>query len=84
VRVFDGFDGALLGSFLAYDAKSKRGVRVAVGDVTGDGRAEIVTAPGRGPAEVRAFDGTSFEQVEGFPAFEDGFRKGAFVGGARP
>jgi hypothetical protein len=84
VRVFDGVDLAFIGSFLAYDAKSKRGVRVAVGDVNGDGRAEIVTAPGRGPAEVRAFDGVSFEQVEGFPAFEPGFKKAAFVGAARP
>jgi len=73
-----------LGSFLAYGAKSKRGVRVAVGDVNGDGRAEILTAPGRGPAELRAFDGVSFAQLEALPAFEPGFKKAAFVGSARP
>src|SRR5262245_4603768 len=40
------------------------GVRVAVGDVNGDGRPEIVTAPGKGAwTELRIFDGTSFEQL---------------------
>jgi Domain of unknown function (DUF4394)/FG-GAP-like repeat/FG-GAP repeat len=84
VRVFDGFDGALLGGFLAYDARSNGGVRVAVGDVNGDGRGEILTSPGRGPAELRAFSGLTFQQVDAFPVFEPGFKKGVFVAGARP
>jgi len=40
--------GELLGSFLAYDAKFRGGVNVAAGDLNGDGRAEIVTAPASG------------------------------------
>lgn len=37
-----------IGSFFPYDTNFKGGVRVAVGDVSGDGKAEIVTAPGPG------------------------------------
>src|SRR5438045_4558493 len=40
----------------------QNGVRVAVGDVNGDGKAEIITAPGSGGfTELRVFDGTSFK-----------------------
>src|SRR5947209_5441294 len=46
VQVYDTADGALKYSFLAYDASYRGGVRVAVGDVTGDGVDDIVTAPG--------------------------------------
>ena len=40
------------------------GVRVAVADVNGDGKAEIVTAPGRGAwTELRVFGGTRYEEL---------------------
>jgi serralysin len=40
----------------AYDPAFTGGVQVAVGDLDGDGRAEIVTGPGDGGgADVRAF-----------------------------
>src|SRR5215468_9970133 len=39
----------------------QQGLRVAVGDVNGDGRPEIVTAPAQGGwTEIRVFDGTSY------------------------
>ena len=39
----------------------QQGVRVAVGDVNGDGRPEIVTAPAQGGwTDIRVFDGTSY------------------------
>jgi hypothetical protein len=42
----------------------QHGVRVAVGDVNGDGRNEIVTAPAQGGVtELRVFDGTTFKQL---------------------
>jgi hypothetical protein len=52
VQVFNGNDAALLTKFFGYDANFVGGVRVAAGDVNGDGKAEVRTAPG--PGLVRA------------------------------
>jgi hypothetical protein len=60
----------------------QQGVRVAVGDVNGDGRPEIVTAPAQGGwTDIRVFDGTSYRQLASFPPFSNGSSEGggAFV-----
>jgi FG-GAP-like repeat/FG-GAP repeat len=59
----------------------QNGVRVAVGDVNGDGRPEIVTAPGGGAfTELRVFDGQSYEQLRSVLPFKDSaWWAGAFV-----
>jgi hypothetical protein len=48
VKVFDGKTLAEVKSFLAYERAFKGGVGVAAGDLTGDGRADIVTGAGVG------------------------------------
>jgi hypothetical protein len=80
VMAFSGADRHVLRSFFAYSAFFTGGVRVAAGDVNGDGRAEIVTAagPGGGP-HVRVWDGASGAEVIGFFAFESTFADGVFV-----
>jgi hypothetical protein len=57
VKVFDGATGAVLASFYAYDPSFRGGVNVAAADLTGDGKADIITGagPGGGP-HVKAFD----------------------------
>jgi hypothetical protein len=86
VAVFSGVDGSELGRFLAFDAKQRGGVRVAVGDVDADARYEILAAPGKGGkggAQVRAFDGRTFAEKESFLAFDADHRRGVFLAGVR-
>lgn len=60
VRVFDGTNLThQIASFLAFNKNYQIGLYVAVGDITGDGRADIVAGGGDGGHRlVRVFDGT--------------------------
>ena len=76
-----GNTGGVLANFFAADPALRGGVRVAVGDVNGDGQGEILTGSGPGgPPALRAFgpDGTPFGRVD---AFDPGFLGGVFVAG---
>jgi len=84
VHVFDAVSGLEKFSFLAYDAAFRGGVRVAAGDVNGDGTADIITAPGIGAERlVKIFDGKTGEQfaapLDGFLPYTTGFGRGVFV-----
>jgi len=66
--------------FLAYDPRFSGGVRVATGDVNGDGVPDIITAPGPGGGpEVRVFDGVSGALVMDFMAYSPSFTGGVNV-----
>jgi hypothetical protein len=80
VKVFSGRTSAELASFFAYDASFSGGVRVASGDVNGDGRADIITAagPGAGP-HVKVFSGQSLAELRSFFAYGPTFTGGVFV-----
>lgn len=66
-------------SFFAYNQKFRGGVRLAMGDVNGDGTEEIVTGagPGGGP-HVRVFD-LNGSLINQFYSFETDDRQGIFV-----
>ncbi|TAK04907.1 hypothetical protein EPO33_02820 [Patescibacteria group bacterium] len=71
VRVFSGDGRVRDRGFFAYDPRFRGGISVAVGELTGDGRAEIVTGagPGGGP-HVRVFSGTGTPRGQGFFALD--------------
>lgn len=92
VKVFDGKTLLEVRAFLAYTASFSGGVMVAAGDVTGDGRADIVTGAGVGGGpHVQAFSGAALFPtgdvhaavepfaVKSFYAYEHGFRGGISV-----
>lgn len=78
VRIFD-YNTRVIGGFMAYDERFRGGVRVATGDLDGDGRDEIVTGagPGGGPhVRIFAADGTV---KGGFMSFDPARRGGVDV-----
>ena len=79
VRVVDPATGTDR-SFFPYDPAFRGGVRVAMGDVTGDGVRDIITAagPGGGP-HVQVFDGVTLAVVASFMAYSPFFTGGVFV-----
>lgn len=85
VRIFDGRSGSILaspmGELSPYVAGFVGGVRVAAGDINGDGRADVITGagPGGGP-HVRVWDvgRGDAREIAGFFAYDP-----AFVGGLR-
>ncbi len=101
VRVFEndgtGQSFSPYDSFLAYPISFIGGATVAVGDLTGDERGDIITATGSGAyVNVRVFDGERLQTsqhatpIEDFIAFDATVRGGAYVavgnvlGGATP
>ncbi|MEO6027018.1 MAG: VCBS repeat-containing protein [Candidatus Binatia bacterium] len=81
VKVFSGSDGSVLRSFLAYEAAFRGGVRVAAGDVNGDGAADIITGPGKGKEgpHVKVFNGTTLALLADFYPFDPAAKNGVFV-----
>jgi serralysin len=84
VAVFSGTNHASLGSFFAYAPVFTGGVRVAAGDIDGDGKPEIVTASGSGiTTEVKVFAWPSLVAAHDFFPFGQ-FTGGAFVAAPLP
>lgn len=80
VRIFRQ-DGSFVTGFFAYNFDYRKGVRVATGDLNGDGVDEIITgtAPGGGPF-VRVFNGQGEPQfTNGFYAFAPEYHGGIHV-----
>lgn len=78
VRIFT-VQGNLLGEFYAYDKGFKGGIRIASGDINGDGKDEIITAPNAGGGPwVRVFN-VFGNKLHEFSAYNPSFRGGVDV-----
>jgi hypothetical protein len=80
VVVFNALTGAKVFDFFAYAVNFTGGVRVAMGDVNGDGIPDIITAPGPGGGpDIRVFDGSTGALIREFMAYAPTFTGGVFV-----
>jgi autotransporter-associated beta strand protein len=79
VNVYNA-DGSLRFTLLAYDSRFTGGVRVATGDVNGDGVDDIITAPGAGGGpHIEVFDGATSTLLQSFLAYSPAFTGGVYV-----
>ncbi|QGJ71389.1 Hypothetical protein PBC10988_30940 [Planctomycetales bacterium 10988] len=82
VKVFSSADGSILHEFYAYDPGFTGGVRVALDDLTLDGFADILTAPGPGGGpHVKAFNGIDLASLGEFYSGDPGNTSGLFIAG---
>jgi hypothetical protein len=69
-KVFDGASNSETMSLFPYDINFRGGVFVALGDVNGDGRDDLITGPGMGGGpHVRVFNGTTGQSIASFLAY---------------
>ncbi|MFL5330678.1 MAG: peptidylprolyl isomerase [Gemmataceae bacterium] len=80
VKAVDILSGITMLDFLAYNKRFIGGVNVAAADLQGDGKADIITAPGAGGGpHVQAFDGSTGKLILSFFAFDSGFTGGVNI-----
>lgn len=80
VRIVDGRTGAELSSFFAYDSEFRGGVHIALGNVSGDSKLELITGAGEGGGpHVKIINPLTGETIREFFAFDEESRDGVEV-----
>src|SRR5262249_24421481 len=69
VKGYDGQTGAILYNFLAYPWAPDVGITVAVGDIDGDGKADIITGSANYSSHVLVFSGANGSMIRSFLAY---------------
>jgi subtilisin family serine protease len=79
VEIFNNL-GVMQKQFLAYGENWQGGINIAAGDISNDGKAEIITGAKSGATpHVRVFDGEG-GMIDSFYAYDDTFTGGVSVG----
>ncbi|MCX7422329.1 MAG: calcium-binding protein [Planctomycetia bacterium] len=82
IKVFNSLDGGLLRTIAPFESTFRGGVNLAVGDINGDGIAEIIAAKGAGSTpQVKVF-GADGKFHSSFMAFDVSSREGVRVAAA--
>src|SRR5262249_40885777 len=80
VMVYDGVTSAPIRDFTVFDRSFMGGVRVASGDVDGDGSSDIVVGSGFGATpHIKVFSGQTNGLIRSFLAYDAAFQGGVFV-----
>lgn len=80
VRAFDGYFGDCIWELQPFEDGYTGGLRVAAGDVDGDGWPDVVVGRGPGsPPQVRVFSGFDGSVILDFLAYDPSFSGGVFV-----
>src|SRR5262249_24960317 len=80
IMVYDGVTGAVIRDFTVFDRSFLGGVRVAAGDVDGDGYADIIAGSGFGATpHIKVFSGQTNALIRSFLAYDAAFQRRVFV-----
>lgn len=82
IKILDGVSGKPLADFFVYEPNFRGGVTVALGDVNGDGKDDLITGTGKGGGpRVRVLDGATLGAtvLKDYFAYESNFRGGVIV-----
>lgn len=80
VKLFDGETLDEFHTFFAFPTSFTGGISVALGDVNGDGLADIITGAGQGGApQVKVFSGSDASLIASFFAYDVSFQGGVTV-----
>lgn len=78
-RVFSGVNLGFLGAGFPFNPNFAGGVRVAAGDINGDGVADVVAGQGTGGSLVTLINGANITVIGSGHPFGAGFRGGVYV-----
>lgn len=71
--------GGVVKAIAPFGAHYRGGINVALGDVTGDGTADIIAGMASGNGHVKVFDGATYELIHQFLPYGPGHRGGVNV-----